>query len=215
MLPLRLFRLRAFAVANAAAIPYYAAIYGTMFLLAQFLQTAQGYDPFGAGLRILPWTATLFFMAPVAGGLIGRIGEKPLVATGIAMQAIGMGWIALIATSTMTSLQLAIPLIFAGIGASLAMPALQTAVLSEMPPSDIGKASGAFIMLRFLGGMIGIALMVAAFSAKGSVASPQDFTAGFIPAIGVSALLSLLGASTALLLPARREPALAAKAQEA
>jgi EmrB/QacA subfamily drug resistance transporter len=215
MLPLRLFRLRAFTVANAAAVPYYAAIYGTMFLLAQFLQTAQGYGPLGAGLRILPWTATLFFMAPVAGGLIGRIGEKPLIAIGILMQAVGMGWIAMIAAPTMTSLQFATPLIFAGIGGSLAMPALQTAVLSEMPPSDVGKASGAFIMLRFLGGMIGIAVMAAAFSTKGSTASPLGFTAGFIPAIAVSAILSLLGATTALLLPTRRASRVVIKAQEA
>ena len=215
MLPLRLFRLRGFAVANAAAIPYYGAIYGTLFLLAQFLQTAQGYGPLGAGLRILPWTATLFFMAPVAGALIGRIGEKPLVVVGILMQAVGMGWIAMIATPAMTTLQFAIPLIFAGIGGSLAMPALQTAVLSEMPQSDIGKASSAFIMLRFLGGMIGIAVMAAAFSAKGSTASPLAFTAGFIPAIAASGILSLLGATTALLLPMHRAAVVVAKAQEA
>ncbi|HVA14557.1 MAG TPA: DHA2 family efflux MFS transporter permease subunit [Stellaceae bacterium] len=215
MLPLRLFRLRAFAAANVASIPYYASIYGTMFLLAQFLQTAQGYGPLGAGLRILPWTATLFFMAPIAGGLIGRVGEKPLVVLGIAMQAAGMAWIALIATPSLSSLQLAVPLMLAGCGGSLAMPALQNAVLSGVPPSDIAKASGAFIMLRFLGGMIGIAVMVATFSATGSASSPQAFTAGFTPAIGVSAVLSLLGTATALLLPGRGASTIAAEAQEA
>jgi EmrB/QacA subfamily drug resistance transporter len=102
MLPLGLFRHRAFAVGNFASLPYYAALYGTTFLLAQFLQTAQGYGPLGAGLRILPWTATLFFMAPVAGGLVNRVGEKRLVVLGMSLQAVGMGTIALTATPGLT-----------------------------------------------------------------------------------------------------------------
>jgi EmrB/QacA subfamily drug resistance transporter len=215
MLSLQLFRLRAFAVGNLASVPYYAAIYGTVFLLAQFLQTAEGYGPLGAGLRILPWTATLFFMAPIAGNLINRIGEKPLVVIGMLMQAAGMGALAMIAAPGISTVQLAVPLIVAGCGGSLAMPAVQNAVLGSVPPSDIGKASGAFNMLRFLGGMLGIAVLVAAFSAAGSTASPLAFTAGFTPAMAVAAVLSLLGATTGLLLPSRRQPLTAPRVQEA
>jgi len=215
MLSLQLFRLRAFAVGNLASLPYYAAIYGTTFLLAQFLQTAQGYGPLGAGLRILPWTATLFFMAPVAGSLINRVGEKRLVVLGMLLQGIGMGLIALLGTPGLTTLQLAIPLVIAGCGGSIAMPAVQNAVLSAVPPAALGKASGTFNMLRFLGGMLGIAMLVAAFSATGSTASPQAFTAGFSPAMATAALLSLLGAVTGLLLPARAAAKLAARPQEA
>jgi MFS family permease len=215
MLSLGLFRRRAFAIGNLASLPYYAAIYGTTFLLAQFLQAAQGYGPLGAGLRILPWTATLFFMAPVAGNLINRVGEKRLVITGMLMQAAGMGTIALIATPGLTTLQLAIPLVLAGCGGSLVMPAAQSAVLNAVPQSDLGKASGTYNMLRFLGGMLGIAMLVAAFSATGSTASPQAFTAGFHPAMGVAAALSLLGGVTALLLPARGMTKVVAQPQEA
>jgi EmrB/QacA subfamily drug resistance transporter len=215
MLSLGLFRRRAFAIGNLASLPYYAAIYGTTFLLAQFLQAAQGYGPLGAGLRILPWTATLFFMAPVAGNLINRVGEKRLVVAGMLMQAAGMGTIALIATPGLTTLQLAIPLVLAGCGGSLVMPAAQSAVLNAVPQSDLGKASGTYNMLRFLGGMLGIAMLVAAFSATGSTASPQAFTAGFHPAMGVAAALSLLGGVTALLLPARGMTKVAAQPQEA
>ena len=214
MLSLQLFRRRAFAVGNLASLPYYAAIYGTTFLLAQFLQAAQGYGPLGAGLRILPWTATLFFMAPVAGSLINRVGEKRLVVVGMLMQAAGMGAIALTAAPGLTTLQLAIPLVLAGCGGSLVMPAAQSAVLNAVPQSALGKASGTYNMLRFLGGMLGIAMMVAAFSATGSTASPHAFTAGFAPAMGVAALLSLLGAMTGLFLPARAAKQIAAQPQE-
>jgi MFS family permease len=215
MLSLKLFRRRAFAVGNLASLPYYAAIYGTTFMLAQFLQTAQGYGPLGAGLRILPWTATLFFMAPVAGSLINRVGEKRLVVIGMLMQASGLFIIALIAAPGLTTLQLALPLVVTGCGGSIAMPAVQNAVLSAVPPTDLGKASGTFNMLRFLGGMIGIAIVVAAFAATGSTASPQAFTAGFSLAMATAAVLSLLGAVTSLLLPARVAAKLAAHPQEA
>src|SRR6185437_3421981 len=114
-----------------------------------------------------------------------------------------------------TTLQLAIPLVIAGCGGSIAMPAVQNAVLSAVPPAALGKASGTFNMLRFLGGMLGIAMLVAAFSATGSTASPQAFTAGFSPAMATAALLSLLGAVTGLLLPARAAAKLAARPQEA
>jgi EmrB/QacA subfamily drug resistance transporter len=214
MLSLGLFRRRAFAVGNFASLPYYAAIYGTTFMLAQFLQTAQGFGPLGAGLRILPWTATLFFMAPIAGSLINRVGEKRLVVLGMLMQAAGLCIIALIASPGLSTWQLALPLVLTGCGGSIAMPAVQNAVLSAVPPSDLGKASGTFNMLRFLGGMLGIAMLVAAFSATGSTASPQAFAAGFSPAMATAAALSLLGAAIGLALPARAPARLVAQALE-
>jgi hypothetical protein len=67
----------------------------------------------------------------------------------------------------------------------------------------MGKASGVFNMGRFLGGMFGIALLVATFSANGTTASPADFSAGFAAAMTVAAALSLLGALAGAWLPAR------------
>jgi EmrB/QacA subfamily drug resistance transporter len=214
MVPMRLFRSRAFAAGIAASFPYYAAIYGTLFFLAQFLQTAQGFGPLGAGLRLLPWTGALFVVAPIAGALMNRIGERPLVVVGLILQTLGMMWMALIAAPDLPYIKLALPLVVAGCGGSMAMPALQNAVLSAVGPSDIGKASGTFNMLRFLGGVFGIALLVAAFAAVGSVASPVSFSTGFVAAIGLSAALSLLGTVAGLWLPARRVPALAVAKQE-
>ena len=97
MVPMRLFRSRAFSAGVAASFLFYAAMYGVLFLLPQFLQTALGYGPLGAGLRLLPWTATLFVTAPIAGAVVNKVGERPLVVAGLLMQAIGLGWIAMIA----------------------------------------------------------------------------------------------------------------------
>ena len=209
MVPMRLFRSRAFAAGIAASFLFYAAMYGVLFLLPQFLQTALGYGPLGGGLRLLPWTATLFVTAPIAGAVVNKVGERPLVVIGLLMQAIGLGWIAMIAAPSLAYSTLIAPLVLAGVGVSMAMPAAQNAILSSVAAAEMGKASGVFNMGRFLGGMFGIAALVAVFSGKGSVDSAATFSAGFAAAMAVASALSLLGAVAGLWLPARRRVALA------
>jgi len=209
MVPMRLFGARAFSSGVAASFLFYAAMYGVLFLLPQFLQAALGYGPFGAGLRLLPWTATLFVTAPIAGALVNKAGERPLVVAGLLMQAIGLGWIAITAAPGMAYSELVAPLLLAGVGVSMAMPAAQNAILGSVAATEIGKASGVFNMGRFLGGMFGIAAMVAVFSANGAVDSAASFSAGFAASMRVAAALSLLGAVAGLWLPARRRVTLA------
>jgi EmrB/QacA subfamily drug resistance transporter len=213
MVPMRLFGAPAFSAGVAASFLFYAAMYGVLFLLPQFLQTVLGFGPLDAGLRLLPWTATLFVTAPVAGALVNRFGERSLVATGLLMQTIGLGWIATIAAPGIGYSALVAPLVLAGTGVSMAMPAAQNAILSSVAVTEMGKASGIFNMARFLGGMFGIAVMVAAFSANGAAHSVAGFGRGFTSAITVAAALSLLGAFAGLALPARHRLASAPKPQ--
>jgi EmrB/QacA subfamily drug resistance transporter len=215
MVPMRLFRALAFSAGVAASFLFYAAMYGVLFLLPQFLQTVLGFGPLDAGLRLLPWTATLFVTAPVAGALVNRFGERSLVVAGLLMQAIGLGWIATIAAPGIGYPALVAPLVLAGTGVSMAMPAAQNAILSSVAVTEMGKASGIFNMARFLGGMFGIAAMVAVFSASGTVRSVAGFSAGFASAMMVAAALSLLGAFAGLALPARHRLASLPKPQNA
>jgi EmrB/QacA subfamily drug resistance transporter len=215
MVPMRLFRSRAFSSGIVAGFLLYGGMYGVLFLLPQFLQTALGYGPLGVGLRLLPWTATLFVTAPIAGNVVNRIGERPLVAIGLLMQAIGLGWIAAIVTPGVAYAAMIAPLVVAGVGVSMAMPAVQNAVLGSVAVVEMGKASGIFNMGRFLGGMFGIALLVAVFSANGAANSPARFSAGFVPAIAAAAALSLLGAFAGAWLPASRRVAAAQTPQGA
>jgi len=201
MLPMRLFRSRSFSAGNTATFFMTAALFGTVFFMAQFLQVVSGYGPFGAGLRLLPWTGTLFFVAPIAGSLAGRIGEKPLILAGLALQAAGMGLIALVASPTVPYGELIAPLMMAGCGISLALPATQNLVISAVEQDAIGKASGTYNMLRQLGGVFGTAIAVAVFAHAGGYGSPQAFSDGFVPALGVAAALSLAGALAGALLP--------------
>ena len=204
MIPLRLFTSRAFAAGNAACFLFTAALYGTLFFVAQFLQTGQGHSPLSTGLRLLPWTGTLFIFAPLAGRLVNRFGERPLVAGGLLLQTIGMAWVAAVVSPETGFLALAVPFVLAGIGVSLAMPAAQNAVISAVAPLELGKASGTYSTLRFLGGAFGIAIGATAFGLEGSFSSPEQFSVGFATAVGVSAALSLLGAVAGLFVPTRR-----------
>jgi MFS family permease len=152
---------------------------------------------------MLPWTATLFIVAPVAGNLAGKIGERPLIVTGLLLQSLGIGWLALIAQPDMHFIQTVAPLIVAGCGVSMAMPATQSVVLGAVARGEIGKASGVLNMLRFLGGVFGVAVLGAAFAVAGSLASPRSFASGFTVAMTGCAMLSLFGAIAGLALPGR------------
>ena len=152
---------------------------------------------------MLPWTATLFVTAPIAGALVNRVGERPLIAGGLLMQAVGMAWIALIAAPDRSYLEFIAPMIVAGIGVSMAIPSTQNAIISAVAAGDIGKASGMFSMVRQLGGAFGVAILAAVFAEVGGLATARAFSNGFVAAMSVSAVLSLLGAMAGLVLPGR------------
>ena len=204
MLPAALFRSRSFSAGNAAIFFTNAAVFGAVFFCAQLMQNGLGYGPLDAGLRLLPWTATFMTVAPIAGAMSDRIGERPLMVTGLLLQAIGMAWLALIAEPEVAYTSLLAPLVVAGVGVSLAIPAAQNSVLASMSLEALGKAAGANSMMRELGGVFGIAVVVATFASAGGYASAQAFTDGFGPAIGVAAGLSAIGAVASLALPGRR-----------
>jgi EmrB/QacA subfamily drug resistance transporter len=204
MVPMRFFRSRNFSAGSVASFLLFAAMFGTVFFVAQFLQIEQGYSPLDAGLRVVPWTATVFIIAPISGSLVNKIGERPLVFSGLLLQGLGFLWLAAIATPETPYLQMILPFILTGTGTSLAMPALQTSVINSVAKSEVGKASGVFNMLRQLGAVFGIAILVVVFTSNGNYKSAALFNSGFTPAVYTSAILSLIGALAGLLLPGRQ-----------
>ena len=203
MMPMRLFRSRGFSAGNAAIFFTFASLFTGVFFFAQLLQTALGFGPLDAGLRLIPWTATFITVAPIAGTLADRYGERPFMVAGLLLQAAGLAWIALIAGPDISYGQLVAPLIVAGVGVSMAIPSAQNSVVGSVEEDAIGKAAGANSMMRELGGVFGIALSVAVFAGAGGYASAQAFTDGFAAAAGVAAALSLVGAAAGAALPRR------------
>jgi EmrB/QacA subfamily drug resistance transporter len=187
MLDIRLFRNRGFASVNVTALLFSFGMFGSIFFLTQFLQTVQGLSPLAAGIRVLPWTAMPMLVAPVVGMLAEKWGGKPLVVTGLVLQATGLTWLALLVTPTTPYVDMVVPF-----------------VMSVVPTSLEGIASGANSAFRELGGVLGIAVLGAVFSAQGGYRSGADYVAGMTPAVYVGAAVVAVGALSALLIPGRR-----------
>jgi EmrB/QacA subfamily drug resistance transporter len=204
MLPLRLLRRPGFVAGNLATIGMFIKVFGGVFFFSQFLQNALGFTPLQAGFGLIPWTSTLIVLGPVAGMLADRIGNRPVIVSGLATAAVGIGWVALVAEPGMSYGQLVLPFLVASIGGSLALPPTANAVLGSVPAADVGKAAGVNTMARELGGVLGLAILVAVFATTGSYASPATFVAGFTPAIGVCAVLVACGAIAGAFVPRRR-----------
>jgi EmrB/QacA subfamily drug resistance transporter len=207
MLPMRFFRDRAFAAANGASLFMYFGMFGSIFLLTQFFQTAQGYSPFESGLRVLPWTAMPMIVAPLAGALSDRIGGRPLMATGLALQAVGLAWIASVSTATVGYGSMVAPFVLSGIGMALFFAPVANVVLSAVRPVEEGKASGANNAIREVGGVLGVAVLASIFARAGGYESPEAFNDGLVPAIWVGAIVVGIGAALALFIPRKRRPA--------
>ena len=206
MLPLRFFRNRTFAAANLASLLMFFGMFGSIFLLAQFFQTVQGYSPLDAGLRILPWTAMPIFVAPLAGALSDRIGGRPLMVTGLALQAIGLAWIGFVTTPTGAYSHVVAPFVLSGIGMALYFAPVANVVLSSVKPEEEGQASGANNAIRELGGVFGVAVLASVFAHYGGYGTGQSFVDGLTPAIYVGAGLVAAGALAALGVARRRPP---------
>jgi predicted MFS family arabinose efflux permease len=198
ILPLRLFGSRAFSAGNTVIFLLNASMTGAVFFMTQYLQVALGQGPLGAGLRMLPWGIAPFLLAPRTGALADRLGERPLIVAGLALQAAGMAWIALVAGPHVSYATLVVPMSLAGIGFAVGIPAVTKAVVNTSAPGDVGKASGAYSTMRQLGGAFGVAILAAVFGSTGGYASAALFSDGFEPALGTAAALALAG----VLLPA-------------
>jgi len=203
MLPMSFFRNRAFSAANLVSLLMYFGMFGAVFLLAPFFQVVQGYSPFQAGLRTLPWTGMPIIVAPIAGVLADRIGGRPILATGMALQAVALGWLAVVVTPTVPYEAMVVPFILAGIGMGLFFAPIANVVLSAVNADQEGKASGATNTIREVGGVFGVAVLAAIFSANGDYGTPAAYVAGMQPAIAVGAVVVAFGAVAALFIPAR------------
>ena len=199
LVPLRLFRERSFSVANVSGLAFSFGVFGLVFLLAQYLQIGMGYTPLEAGIRTLPWTAAPMIFAPIAGMLAPRIGVRPLLATGLFLLAAGLAWQGLIVTSDALVYADLIPgLALAGVGMGLTFAPSATAVLADMAPDDHGTASSVNATIREIGGALGVAALVAVFTASDGTLTPDGYAAGLQPAALVGAVAVALGALVVL-----------------
>ena len=204
MLPMRFFRSRTFAAANTASLLMTFGMFGSIFLLTQFFQTAQGHSPLQAALRVLPWTLMPMIVAPIAGALSDRIGGRLLLASGLGLQALGLAWNAAVTEAGVGYASLVGPFVISGIGMGLFFAPLANVVLGSVARDQEGKASGANNAVREVGGVLGVAVLASIFSQAGGYGTAETFVDGLVPAMYVGAGVVGLGALAALILPPRR-----------
>ncbi len=212
MVPLSMFRSRGFALTNVVSLVMAFGMFGSVFLSAQFLQTVQHYSPLEAGIRTLPWTAMPAVTAPIAGILSDRIGGRRVVAAGMILQTIAIGWLAAISTPNIEYARLVPIFVIAGAGMGLFFAPIARLTIDFSPVSLQGVASGTSNALRQLGTVLGVAVLGAVFSAKGSYASGASFVDGLRSASTVGAVVLGVGAILALAIPDSR-PAAGANAE--
>ena len=167
MLPMRFFANRTFALANIASLLMFFGMFGSIFFISQFFQVVQGLSPFQSGLRLLPWTAMPMLVAPIAGAVSDRIGGHRLMGAGLALQAIGLAWIAAVSTPTTPYAEFIGAFALSGIGMALFFAPVANVILSSVRREEEGQASGANNAIRELGGVFGVAVLAAVFAGQG------------------------------------------------
>jgi MFS family permease len=182
-------------------------MFGSIFLLAQFFQTVQGYSALGSGLRILPWTLMPMFVAPIAGALSDRIGGGRLMGVGLTLQAGGLAALAALSTATVPYWQLVAPFMISGVGMAMFWAPVANVVLAAVRKEEEGQASGAQNAVRELGGVFGVAVLATVWSQYGSYETGPSFVDGMLPALWIGAAVVLVGAVAAFLIPSRRRAA--------
>ncbi len=194
MLPMRLFGGRAFAVGNVTMFFMSGATFAAAFLITQEFQFARGYSPISTGLRLLPFFGTPMLVSPLAGALSDRIGRRPIMVTGLALQALGFAWVAARGSLHTSWIELVIALLVAGVGVSMALPTVPTAVLNSVAETEMGKASGVNYMAQRFGAVFAIAIASAVFSVHGNLNNPTSVTAGFRAALWSCVVFATLAA---------------------
>jgi EmrB/QacA subfamily drug resistance transporter len=203
VLPLRLFSERKFTVANVIFLMFTLGMFGTVFLLAQYLQIVQGYSPLEAGVRTLPWTAAPMVVAPIAGALVGRLGYRSLLLAGLVLQSVALVWFAAITENGSGYSSFLVPLVMAGVGMGLVFAPGASMVLDGLPDDDFAIASSANSTIREFGVALGIAVLVAVFLGNGGELTPIGYDGAIGPALLTGAAAVAVAAVAALFAPGR------------
>jgi EmrB/QacA subfamily drug resistance transporter len=175
MLDLGLFRSASFTVNACVAFTVQATLVGALTYISLYVQNTLGFDPIGAGIRILPFTAVSFAVAIAAGLLLNHLPIRPLVAASSGFTAAGLVVIAhLDAGSTWTAL---IPgLLLSGVGLGLASTVVNQVALAGVPPERSGMASGAINALKQIGVAAGVAGLGALFATRAAASTADILT---------------------------------------
>jgi EmrB/QacA subfamily drug resistance transporter len=204
MMPLRLFRSRAFLSANVANFLMAFAMFAGFLMLIQFFAHARGEGSLTVGLHTLFWTAMPMLVAPYAGRLGRRVAPAAVASAGLLLVAAGMLVLAVVESPQTTVLELAPAMVAIGVGIGLVIPNIAAAALGAVPPTDIGKASGILSTSRQIGSVAGVSVGLAIYEATAGAGA-----AGVASGVSVVLFAAAAAAAAGALAAGARLPALA------
>ena len=211
-------RNRDFLGANMVAFVISFAMLGMFFFMALYIQNILGYSPLEAGVRFLPTTVVIMFVAPIAGRLTDRIGPRPPIVAGLSIVAVALFMQSRIDVDTTYS-SLLVPFILMGLGIALTMSPMSTAAMNAVDATKAGLASGLLSMSRMVGGTFGVAVLGAIFQSLGHSSLESSLSGLNLPASEIDTITEQLGsgglADTISALPAGQADQVAAAAREA
>lgn len=188
---LDLWRVRSFAVANAAMLLFSVAFYAMLFANVLFLVNVWGYSVLTAGLAIAPGPLTAVVFAVVAGPIADRRGQRAVLVPGTLLFATSMGYAIVAAGTAPDFLGVFLPsLIVGGAGVGLTYPALSSAAAASLPPARFATGAALNMTARQVGAVLGVALVVAVLGTP----TPADALAAFDRAWAVSGVAAALAA---------------------
>jgi EmrB/QacA subfamily drug resistance transporter len=183
MLQMSFFEDPRFSAASVSISLVFFALFGSIFLITQYLQFVLGYSPLQAGVRVMP-VATLIVAAPLSTRLVARFGSKLVVGTGLLIVSAGLGLLSTVSTTSGYPL-VAESLVVLGVGMGLTMAPATESIMGSLPRAKAGVGSAMNDTTRQVGGALGVAVL-------GSVLS-SSYASAIAPALGG------LGASAAML----------------
>jgi predicted MFS family arabinose efflux permease len=192
LLPLTLLadRQRAFAYLNVALLP--ATMLGTFYFLTQYFQSILGLSPLSAGLAFLPLTGSMFAVVRLVPRLLSRTGPRQLMIAGAAVLTVGVGWLSRLTPDSGYLDGVLWPLFTCGIGIGLSFMPLNLTILSGVPATDSGAASGLLQAMQLAGASLGLAVLAAAAATGDDLLG--GITAAFTMATGLAVLALLVAA---------------------
>jgi EmrB/QacA subfamily drug resistance transporter len=158
MLDMRFFRNPRFSAANSAITLTFFAMFGSFFLLTQYLQFVKGFSPLEAGVRLVPMAFVMMIVAPISARVVERVGTKIVVGGGLAIAAGGLLLMSTLETSTSYA-GILVRMVVLAIGMGLVMAPATEAVMGSLPPEKAGVGSAVNDTTREIGGALGVAVI--------------------------------------------------------
>ena len=158
LIDLRVFTSRAFSAAAGAVTVIFFALFGSLFLLTQFLQLVQGYSPLAAGVRALPFALAMAAASPVSPLLAERFGTRVIMPGGMALMGLGLADLSTAGVHTAYPL-IAVAVAIMGAGMGLVMAPASNTIMTTVPAHQAGAGSAINDTIREVGGALGIAIV--------------------------------------------------------